>query len=71
MLLATEALVSPGARWEVVSVSTVTSTASVLLAVSECRARLALLPRGWLHFCLKYNPGFGGVAWVRVPSGSP
>lgn len=45
--------------------------ASVLLAVSECRARLALLPSCWLPFCLKYSPGFGGVAWVRVPSGSP
>ena len=33
---------------------------------SECRAGLALLPSCWLHFCLKYNPGFGGAAWGCV-----
>lgn len=40
---------------------------------SECRAGLALLPSCWLHFCLKYNPGFGGAAWgcVTYPCGRP
>lgn len=33
------------------------------LAEAECRVGLALLPSCWLHFCLKYNPGFGGSAW--------
>ena len=64
MLLATEALMGPQGPDGRQSVSTVPSAVSGLLAgagaelaLSECRARLALLPSCGSHFCLKYYPG--------------